>query len=145
VRRFVPERWHRLSRFLPALDSWQFWITVAFFIIGGLAIASIANRSSISSEHAARKQAGIARVEQCLRARKVLYPKLNRYFAGTAVVAHTLVENSVAAHQATPPGTAIYRTQAHNLARLRRAVRNVEAFRLPVPTVASCEKLRTRG
>jgi hypothetical protein len=141
----VPERWHRLRRFLPALDSWQFWITVAFFIIAGLAIAAVVNRSSIGSEHAARQQAGIARVEQCLRARRVLYPKLNRYFAGTAVVAHTLVENSVAAHRATPPGTKIYRTQVHNLARLRRAVHNVEAFRLPIPTAASCEKLRSGG
>jgi hypothetical protein len=147
VRRLLPARWRdaRISQLLPTLDSWHFWITVAFLVVGGLVVVSILNRSGLGRERAAREQAGIARVEQCLRARTVLYPRLNRYFAGTAVIAHVLVINSVAAHQATPPGTKIYRTQSKNLTRLRRAVRDVEKFRLPVPTVADCEKLRKGG
>lgn len=144
MRRFIPERWRHLkiARVLPTLDSWHFWITLAFLILGGIAIATVLNRSSIGAEHNAREQAGISRVQTCLRARVALYPRLNGYFDGVAVMAHTLVENSEAMHEITPRGSAVYHAQERNLRRLRDAIKRVVRFRLPVPTIRQCEAER---
>ncbi len=134
------------------LDDWKVWVSVSYIGLAALVVGlyfvnsrtseTLAKQAAAAAGVAAEKQAGIqADYRACL----VSIPQLtqvNRFVRGVQDLHVALLQNATASHRATPPGSALYRQQIVNIARLRRNVTAVLGVSFPVPTRASCEKRR---
>lgn len=138
------------ERLRPSLDSWHFWVAVAYFGLVVMTVVVWANYSRVSKEErrtaivAAERGADIAaQYQQCIKSIPLLR-KFNRFVAGVQLEHATLLRNAVATHRATPPGSDVYRAQVGNIIRLREANDAVTGLALPVVTVHQCQLARDR-
>lgn len=144
--RVVPEK------VLRAVDNWKFGFLVLLLAVGAVAVwvAFVASTAAQTQAHAAREQAirlaGIqSDYKDCLHSVKPTQ-RVNRFLGGVNDLAAILVLNSQAALDAEPPGDPLHKTRVENLARLRRAQRNVSRVRaFPVPTEDSCAARRDKA
>ncbi len=134
------------------LDDWRVWVAVAYFGLAALVVSLyfVNSRTSrtLAIQAATAAQVRVektAQVNADYRACIVSIPQLkrvNQFVHGVQELHLTLLENSVANHKATPPGSALYRQQVVNIARLRRTVHSVSGVSFPVPTLKDCETQR---
>lgn len=136
------------------LDTWQFWIGVAYFGLVCVVVALWIGFSRVSTDQArteriqAARHADIvanadAQYQQCVKSIPTLR-RVDGFLEGVREVHHILLVNSEASHQATPPGSALYQTQKRNIERLRDAFKKVNGVKFPIPTHSSCVALRNR-
>jgi hypothetical protein len=130
-----PDRTHRVR---DVLNSWRFWVVIAYGILFVVLVLGGVTYGRESSDRAARRAAANASYQQCL-ASIPIFRKINRFIDGTRNVGAVLLLNSEQMHQITTPGTLVYKSQARNIRRLRRALRDQRAvLQFPVPTPAEC-------
>ena len=133
---------------LRYVDRWPFWLIVDFLILGILVavLVGVNNRANRAASEAAREQAvriadrnanASASYRQCVGSIPVLR-KIDRFIRGVQLVHDTLYRNALAVHASTKPGTPVYRSQAENLERLRRADLAARGVEIPIPTKAKC-------
>lgn len=136
------------------LDSWQFWVGVAYIGLACVVVALWVNYSRVSNEQvqtervAAARHADIianaeAQYQQCVKSIPAL-TRINRFLHGVQDEHQTLLLNSLASHAATPKDTAIWHAQLANIRRLRRASREVQGVKFPIPTTKSCVALKRK-
>lgn len=134
----------RLIRFL---DNWKTWVLIAYLGLASFGIWLYQTRSATSDVIAQRKADAranaLTQYTSCLRSIPILRES-QRFVRGVQEVHNVLVENAVATHRATPPGTAVYRAQVRNLRRLRIAALDVQGLSFHPPTIAKCKALRAR-
>jgi len=140
ILRRMPERWR------DRLDSWQFWVGVAYFGLACCVVGLYFVNSRTQREEAIRistaRAAAQAQERRCIESRPVLM-KVNRFFEGSQDLAATLVENSQANLAATPIDDPLRPTRVKNLRRLAAAYRKVlDVDDFPVPTVDQCRGRR---
>jgi hypothetical protein len=134
------------------LDNWKLWVGVAYFGLVAM-IVSLYFVNARTTRAVALQAAAAARTntEHRLNAQSdyhacvVSIPalrKINRFVNGVQVLHQALLLNAVKAHEATPPGSALYRQQVANIARLSRSVDAVSGVAFPGPTVAECRARR---
>lgn len=139
IDRLVP------TEVLRVLDNWRIWFAVTIAAIAAVAVwvafvnAQTARTAAKTAKAQAIRQATItADYKACIRAIPS-FGRVNRFLGGVNDLASILVLNSQAALHAEPPGDPLHQTRVENLARLRRAQRNVASIRsFPVPTRKSC-------
>lgn len=125
-------------------------ITFAAFWVGGLIalvwlviLTGRVNRAE--AERAASKAATInANYASCIRS--IPFAKqINGFVAGAETVAYVLLANQISTHEATRPGTEVYRAQVVNIQRLQRAIASGTGVRMPVSTPADCAERRDQA
>jgi hypothetical protein len=132
------------------LDSWQFWVGVAYFGLALVVIALWVNYDRVSAD---QKRTAIITAEriadtqsqyvECVKSIPLL-KRVNTFFDGEHLLGQTLIKNSIANHQATPPGTPLYRAQIANLERLRKSLSETTNVHISVPTKKQCNLLRLK-
>lgn len=143
----VPERWRDI------LDSWQFWIGVAFFVLALVVVwLFVLNQRTTRTEAAAAAERAVLAERQRAAANSnyaaciVSIPQLtriSRHLGGVNDLADVLLTNSREIARATPKNEPAYRTRIANLARLETAAAKIAAIKaLPVPTVKQCKERR---
>ncbi len=136
------------------LDDWKFWMGVAYFGLvcvtvalwvgyGRLAADQIRTANVVAERHADIIANADAQYQQCVQSIPTL-TRVNTFVRGVQDLHKILLENSIASHAATPPGSALYAQQIINIKRLERTVREVQKVGFPVPTHAQCGALRDR-
>lgn len=146
IDRMVPDE------VLRVLDNWRIWFAVTIAAIAALAVwvafvnAQTARTAASTAKTQAIRQAAIeSDYKACVRSIPSL-GRVNRFLGGVNDLARILVLNSQAALQAEPPGDPLHQIRVQNLARLRRAGRNVASIQsFPVPTVKSCATRRAEA
>lgn len=143
-----------MNRFRVLLDSWQFWVGVAYVGLACVVVALWVNYSRVSREQVQTERVSAARhadivanaeaqYQQCVKSIPALI-RINRFLHGVQDEHRILLVNSLASHQATPKDTALWKAQLVNIRRLRRASEEVQGVHFPVPTRKSCVALRDR-
>ncbi len=138
-----------IRRFLDHDTTWRFVFgfaiiatVVGLYFVNGRTSRTLAAQAATAAAAKAERKAGIqADYRACIVSIPQL-TKVNGFVHGVQVLHRTLLENAVANHAATPPGSALYRQQVINIARLRKTVTAVSGVAFPVPTRRSCEKRR---
>jgi hypothetical protein len=137
----------RLTAQFPWLDSWHFWVGIAYFGLVGVTVALWINFSRVDRQAQARHADIVANADsqytQCVTSIPTL-ERINRFIAGVEETNAILLRNSLASHDATPPGTPLYQAQIANISRFRDALQSAKGVRFPIPTLKSCLALRTR-
>lgn len=137
--------------FLSSLTFWVtcayfllLWLTVGLYVVNGKTSKAIAKQEAATASAIVRQQsAADAAYKACLVSIPALN-RVNRFVDGVKDLHVALLENAVANHKATPPGTDVYRQQVVNIARLARTVDAVNGVRFPVPTKAECADRKKR-
>ncbi len=141
-----------VRRFLDHDTTWRVVFATAIiatvgglYFVNGRTSRTLASQAAVAAAATAERQAGIqADYRACLVSIPQL-TKVNRFVHGVQALHLTLLTNALATHAATAPGSALYRQQIVNIARLRRTVTAVSGVAFPVPTKASCEKRRRQA
>lgn len=134
------------------LDSWQFWMGVAYFGLVLVVVALYFQNGRIDNAQRRADRAETLHLAsvtaeassaytQCVLSIPTLQ-KVDTFVRGVQELHQTLLTNARLAHQATPPGTAAYRVQASNLIRLRHSADAVKGLTFHVPTVKECRHRR---
>ncbi len=136
------------GRIRASLDSWPFWVGIAYFGLAAVTVALWVNYTRVSTDQrhtaivVAERGADIqAQYQVCLKSVPVI-GKFDRFVHGVQTVNETLLRNSIASHTATPRGTALYRAQVRNIARLRGALRETSGLSIPIATKKECLRAR---
>ncbi len=134
------------------LDDWRFWVIIYGVALGALVVGmyfintrtskTLANQAAAAAQVAAEKQATVLTDYRACVASIPQLTHVNEFVHGVQDLHETLLENSLANHVATPPGTAVYRQQIKNIAKLRLNVEAVSGVEFPVPTVKQCRAQR---
>ncbi len=126
------------------LDSWQFWMGIAYIGLVCVVVALWINFGRVSVDQrrtaivVAERGADIqAQYQVCLKSVPVIV-KFDRFVHGVQTVNSALLHNSIATHEATPAGTAVYRAQVRNIARLREALRDTSGLSIPLTSKKEC-------
>ncbi len=130
------------------LDSWQFWVGIAYFGLACVVVALWVNFGRVATDQrrtaivVAERGADIeAQYQVCLRSIPVL-AQFNRFVKGVQSVDSALLRNSIASHEATDPASALYQAQIANIARLRSALGDTIGLTLPTVNRQACEAAR---
>jgi hypothetical protein len=143
------------SRYPSLLDSWQFWVGIAYFGLTCVVVALWIAFGRVSADQAktadldARRHADIvataeSQYTQCVRSIPVS-EKVNKFVAGVQELGDVLLVNSISSHGVARPGSLLYDRQAKNISRLRDALKKVRAVKaFPVPSVAKCIAIKQK-
>jgi hypothetical protein len=130
------------------LDSWQFWVGIAYFGLACVVVALWVNYNRVSRDqvrtaevvaarHADLVASAEAQYTQCVKSIPTLR-NINAFINGVEEVHQILLVNSIAAHKATPPGSALYQQQIMNIARLRDAFATAKNVHFTIASKAKC-------
>lgn len=130
--------------FRSFIDSWQFWVGVAYFGLVILTIFLYVNYSNEAADAAARKADANNRVAECIASIPELQ-RTNDFVKGAELVGEVLLANSIASHLATPAGSELYRTQQKNIDHLKHALKTQQEIQqFPIPTIKQCQAERNQ-
>lgn len=125
------------TRLLRVLDSWRFWMTIAFVALAAIVVWQFFLTQRSIKEQSAREARIQSDYQSCIRSIPSL-TKISRHVEGVNELAVILVRNSKSLIH-TPP----LRVRQMNYALLVAAQKKIAAVKsFPVPTVASCEARR---
>lgn len=136
------------------IDTWQFWVGIAYFGLAAVTVALWVNYSRVSNDQRkttiieAAREADITanatgQYEACVKGIP-LSVKINKFVHGVEVVHEVLYRNSLASHRAQDPNSPLYKTQTQNIRRLKAAFAAARGIHFPVRTKAYCIALRNR-
>lgn len=128
------------DRVLHTIDSWRFWMIVAFTALSVIVIWGVNLTQRSIKEQAAREARIQSDYRSCIRSIPSLRA-ISRHVSGVNDLADILVENSkVTISHSNPAELGFRRANLHRLMRAQRKIAAVKKF--DVPSVRSCEQRR---
>lgn len=132
------------SKTRQLLDTWQFWVGIAYLGLVVMTVALWVNYVRVSADQRrtaiviAEREADIqAQYLQCVK-NAPLVAKFDKFVQNVEIVHATLLKNSIESHRATPRSSALYRAQIRNIRRLRNAQIDVKGLKIPIVTQKDC-------
>lgn len=143
-----------MSRLRPTLDTFNFWIGVAYFGLVAVVVALyfinnttsryIARTAADEAKHAAEISSNAQnRYQECLGSIPEL-TKINRFVGGVQELHVAQEHAALNLLKITPKGGPMYRVRYENYLRFKSAADKVKGVQFHVPTVHDCDDLRDR-
>lgn len=144
----------RLNQWRPTLDSFNFWIGVAYlglaavvvvlFILNQRSSDNIRRTAADEAAHSAEiVSAARSRYQQCVGSIPEL-AKINRFIRGVQLLHIAQEQNALAVLKVTPRHDPTYMARYQSYLRFKAAADKVKGVHFDVATVAECRALRKR-